>query len=45
MPEHECDQQWLNKHFKDMDGSEFWLQKGLQCSKEGKSDAALDYYR
>lgn len=39
------DQLWLKKHFKDMDGPEFWQQKGLLCSLEGKSDAAMDYYR
>lgn len=28
-----------------MNHYEFWQQKGLQCSKQGKVDAAMDYYR
>ena len=45
MPEIKRDQLWLNKHIPNMECSDFWLQKGVQCSKEGKAEAALDYYR
>ena len=45
MPDIKRDQLWLNKHIPSMECSDFWLQKGVQCSKEGKAEAALDYYR
>lgn len=32
-------------HIRDMDSTDFWQQKGIQCAKKGQIDAALDYYR
>lgn len=45
MPELEWDPQQLKFQLKSMDQFEFWQQKGLQCAKQGKIDAAMDYYR
>ncbi len=45
MPELVWDPLKLNSHIVDMDGVEFWQQKGIQCQNNGRVDAAMDYYR
>ena len=45
MPEFERNESWLKKFYEDMDGEDFWQQRGLICSREGQAESAMDYYR
>ena len=45
LPDILWDTQGLRSHIKDMEGVDFWLQKGMNKVAQGKTDAAMDYYR
>ena len=45
MPDIMWDNAKLRKPVKNMDGIDFWLQKGMERAVLGKTDAAMDYYR
>ena len=45
LPDFMWDSHKLRQPVPDMDGIDFWLQKGMQKAVQGKADAAMDYYR
>ena len=45
MPEWDKEHPSLTSLVKDIEGPDFWFSKGIMCAKEGKADAAMDYYR
>ena len=45
MPDILWDTQRLRSRIRDMEGVDFWLQKGMQMEVKGTTAAAMDYYR